>query len=53
MLTAPNIALDLATKMGLALPKLDNLNTTEKRLESVITSISCVDETVDRLDKEV
>ena len=44
---------DLATKMDLALSKLDKLDTIEKRLDSVIASISSIEETVGRLDKDV
>lgn len=47
------MAEDLATKMDLALSKLDKLDTIEKRLNSVIASISSIEETVGRLDKEV
>ena len=52
-LTAPDMAGDLATKMDLALSKLDKLDTIEKRLDSVIASISSIEETVGRLDKDV
>ena len=52
-LTAPDMAGDLATKMDLALPKLDKLDTFEKRLDSVIASISSIEETVSCLDKDV
>ncbi|KAL9976873.1 hypothetical protein ACROYT_G014211 [Oculina patagonica] len=44
---------DLATKMDLALSKLEKLDTIEKRLDSVIASISSIEETVGRLDKDV
>lgn len=47
---------DLATKMDdrdLALSKLNKLDAIEKRLNSVIASISSIKETVGRLDKEV
>ena len=52
-LTAPDMAGDLATKMDLALSKLDKLDTIEKRLDSVIASISSIEETFGRLDKDV
>ena len=44
---------DLATKIDLALSKLDKPETIEKSLDSLITSISSIEETVGRLDKEV
>ena len=47
------MARDLATKMDLALSKLDKLDTIEKRLDSMIASISSIEETVGRLDKDV
>ena len=53
MLTALDRAKDLATKMDLALSKLNKLDTIEKRLDSVIACISSIEETVGRLDKEV
>ena len=53
VLTALDMAGDLATKMDLALSKLDKLDTIEKRLASVIISISSIEETVGHLDKEV
>ena len=53
MLTAPDMARDLVTKMDLPLSKLDKLDTIEKRLDSVIISISGIEETVGHLDKEV
>ena len=37
----------------MALIKLDKLDTIEKRLDSVIISISSIEETVGHLDKEV
>ena len=43
----------LTTKMDLALSKLEKLDTIEKRLDSVIASISSIEETVGRLDKDV
>ena len=43
------MAKDLATKMDLALSKLDKLHIIEKRLDSVIISISSIEETVGRL----
>ena len=52
-LTAPDMAGDLATKMDLALSKLDKLDTIEKCLDSVIASISSIEATVGRLDKDV
>ena len=52
-LTAPDMAGDWATKMDLALSKLDKLDTVEKRLESVIASISSIEEIVGCLDKDV
>ena len=52
-LTAPDMAGDLVTKMDSALFKLDILDTIEKGLDSVIASISSIEETVDRLDKDV
>ena len=39
--------------MDLALSKLDKLDTVEKRLESVIASISSIEEIVGCLDKDV
>ena len=53
VLTAVDMAKDLATKMDLALSKLNKLDTIETRLDSVIASISSIEETVGRLDKEV
>ena len=53
VLTALDMAKDLATKMDLALSKLNKLDTIEKRLDSVIASISSIEETVGRVDKEV
>ena len=53
MLTALDRAKDLATKMDLALSKMNKLDTIEIRLDSVIASISSIEETVGRLDKEV
>ena len=53
VLTALDMAGDLATKMDLALSRLDKLDTIEKRLDSVIISISSIEETVGHLDKEV
>ena len=52
-LTIPDMAGDLATKIDLALSKLDKPETIEKSLDSLITSISSIEETVGRLDKEV
>ena len=52
-ITALDMAGDLATKMDLALSKLEKLDTIEKRLYSVIASISSIEETVGRLDKDV
>ena len=52
-LTAPDMTGDLVTKMDLALFKLDILDTIEKGLDSVIASISSIEETVGRLDKDV
>ena len=51
--TALDMAGDLATKMDLALSKLEKLDTIEKRLDSVIASFSSIEETVGRLDKDV
>ena len=53
VLTALDMAKDLATKMDLALSKLNKLDIIEKRLDSVIVSISSIEETAGRLDKEV
>ena len=53
VLTTLDIAGDLVTKMDLALSKLDKLDTIEKCLDSVIISISSIEETVGHLDKEV
>ena len=53
VLNTLDMAEDLATKMDLALSKLDKLDTIEKRLKSVIASISSIEETVGRLDQEV
>ena len=53
MLNTLDMAEDLATKMDLALSKLDKLDTIEKRLKGVIASISSIEETVGRLDQEV
>ena len=53
VLTALDMAGDLATKMDLALSKLEKLDIIENRLDSVIASIASIEETVGRLDKEV
>ena len=44
---------DLATKMDLALSKLDKLDTIEKPLDRVIASIPIIEENVCHLDKDI
>ena len=53
VLTAPDMAGDLATKMDLALSKLDKLDTIEKPLDRVIASIPVIEENVGHLDKDI
>lgn len=53
VLTALDMAGDVAMKMYFALSKLEKLDTFEKCLDSVIASISSIEDTISHLDKEV